>query len=173
MATVNRPHYGTPGNSVQGERRAQIVAWIDEGLPRNEVARRAGLSGSTISGIAKAEGRTFDRSMIRSATEARTADLRARRAEIAAVLLEDAMRLRGQIWQPHEYIDHGGKDFNEARWTQDEPSPADKLKLMQAAASALGRHLNLEQHDADAGDKPAVDAWLDAMTGGPPSTPGR
>ena len=33
-------------------------------------------------------------------------------------------------------------------------------------SAALGRSLDLAKHDADAGDKPAVDAWLDAMTGG-------
>lgn len=76
-------HYGTPGKSITGKRRAQVIAWIKEGLPRNEVARRAGLGRGTISGIAKAEGLTFERSVaVKAALEARTVDLATRRQRI-------------------------------------------------------------------------------------------
>lgn len=157
---------GTRKPTISNAKRKRIIELAEAGTGRNDIVREVGVAAGTVSKIVAAAGLNFDRSKTRDATEARKVDLAARRAEIQAVLLEDAMRLRAQIWQPHEYIDHGGKDFDEARWQQDEPTPADKLKLMQATSAALGRSLDLAKHDADAGDKPAVDAWLDAMTGG-------
>lgn len=167
MATHNtRGNYGKRGATTPADKQAEVIELCRQGLSRNEICRRTGVGHSSVSGIVQRAGLTFDRTRIKAATEARQVDLAARRAELQAVLLEDAMKLRAQIWQPHEYIDHGGKDFNEARWTFPEPTPADKLKLMQATTAALGRSIDLAKLDADAGDKPAVDAWLDAMTGG-------
>lgn len=75
MATNNIPrNYGKPGSTVIGVERAQIIAWIKQGKPRNEVARLAGRAASTISGIAKTEGLTFDRGSIAAAADARQAD---------------------------------------------------------------------------------------------------
>lgn len=143
-------HYGTPGNTVTGAERRKIIALIKQGLPRNEIARRSGRANSTVSGIAKAEGLEFaGRSKVKAATDARAIDLRSRRSQIAAALLEDADRLRGQMWQPCTLHAFGGKDNVHNSIDLPEPVFADKLKLMQATAAALGRHMDLEQHDAD------------------------
>lgn len=145
-----RNHYGKPGNTVPSAERAQIIEWIEQGVSRNEIAKRAGRSGSTISGIAKAEGLEFGgRTKVAAATEARRIDNRARRSEISAALLEDAMRLRGQMWEPCTLHSFGGKDNVHNSIDLAEPIFADKLKAMQAAASALGRHIDLERHDAE------------------------
>lgn len=150
--TTTRSHYGTPGRSITGQQREEIIGWIREGLSRNEIAKRAGRSGSTISGIAKAEGLEFgNRTQVAAATQARQVDLRARRAEVMAILLEDAMRLRAQMWQPCTLHAFGGKDNSHNSVDLPEPVFADKLKLMQATASALGRHIDLATHDAEVG----------------------
>lgn len=86
-----------------------------------------------------------------AATAANMADAKSRRAALEVNLLEDAERLRQQLWQPHKYIDHGGKDYLKVEWTQPEPSPTDKLKLMQAATAALDRSIKISVHDADTG----------------------
>jgi hypothetical protein len=146
-----RGHYGTPGSTIQGDERAQIIAWIREGVTRNDIVRRCGRSPSTISGIAKAEGLEFaKRTMVKAATEARQIDLRSRRAEMMETLLDDAMRLRGQIWEPTTLHAFGGKNNTHNSIDLVEPVFADKLKLMQATVAAVGRHLDLANHDADA-----------------------
>lgn len=132
---------------------------------RNDIAKILERSGATISKAAAKLGLSFNREMVRAATEAKVADAKARRAELMSKLLDDADRLRGQIWEPHEYIENGGRDFVQTRWTQEEPSPMDKLKLMQAASSALSSSMRLDLHDADQQGLAAVDAWLRDITG--------
>ena len=63
--------------------RANILAMIDRGMSRNDIARESGRSGSTISKIATANKREFgQRTQVAAATEARRVDLRARRQRI-------------------------------------------------------------------------------------------
>lgn len=132
------------------------------GAARNDIAREIGRSPSTVSKLAKELGLSFDRTKTAVATAAKVNDAKARRAQLQLDLLGDAERLRRQLWEECEYIDHGGKDFNEARWTQPEPSSADKLKLMQAAKLALDGSLRLDQHDGD-GSNETVGSLLGAL----------
>lgn len=134
----------------------------EAGLARNDIAREIGRSPSTVSKLAKELGLSFDRSKTQVATAAKVADAKARRARLQLDLLADAERLRQQLWQEHEYIDHGGKEFIEARWTQPEPTSADKLKLMQAAKLALDGSLRLDQHDGD-GSNETVGSLLGSL----------
>lgn len=140
------PNASAPLTDQDREHVRQLHA---DGLNRNEIAREIGRSPSTVTKIAKALGLTFDRSKTHLAVIAHQVDAKAKRARLMQDLLDDAARLRAELWQPHEYIDHGGKDFVEARWTQPTPSSADKLKLMQAARQALDGSLRLDQHDGD------------------------
>lgn len=121
------------------------------GMTRNDIAREMDRSGGVISKYAAQLGLSFDRSAVQAATEARKADAKAKRAELELLLLDDARRLRAQVWEPHTYIDHGGKDYVRVEWTQDEPTPTDKLKLMQATGNAIDRSLRLSTHDSDQG----------------------
>jgi hypothetical protein len=50
--------------------RDRVIALLQEGRPRNEVARLVGCSAGSVSGIALAEGIRFDRSAIAAAEEA-------------------------------------------------------------------------------------------------------
>lgn len=150
----------------------RILQMCRDGVTRNDIHRQTDVPAASISGIVKRAGLTFDRSKVRAATEARTADLRARRAELMELLLDDAHRLRKEAFEPCKAFNFGGKDNTYNERDLDQPVFTDQLKIMQAVGVAITKHIDLDKHDADPDDKPAVDAWLDAMTGGePPSTP--
>lgn len=134
---------------VTDTERQQVAELHAAGCSRNDIAAQLGRSGATISKIAAELDLSFDRTSVKAATAAKVADAKSRRAQLMHDYLDDAQRLRQQIWEPHEYIDHGGKDFTEARWTQNEPSPVDKLKLMQASTTALNGSIRLDLHDGD------------------------
>lgn len=153
---------GTPITDAERQRITELHA---AGKTRNDIAADLGRAPSVVSKVASQLGLSFDRSATKAAVEAHAVDAKAKRAALLANLLDDAARLREQIWAPHEYVDHGGKDFDEARWIQKEPTAADKLKLMQAAGIAVDKSLRLEQHDADVQGIAAVDAWLRDMMG--------
>ena len=135
--------------------RTQVAVLHGRGLGRNAIARHLDISAGQVTAIAQELGLSFDRGPgVIAGTAARKADCADRRSRLEAQLLSDAERLRGQVWAPHEYIDHGGKDFVEVRWLQDEPTPSDKLKLMQAARTALDGSLKITALDTEAGDAP-------------------
>lgn len=125
-----------------------------QGLSRNEIGRTIGRSGRTVSRIADQLDLSFDRTATRAATEAKKDDARAKRAALANALLDDAERLRQQLWQPAHYVDHGGKEFDRVDWTLSEPTFADKQKIMQSVGVAIDRAIKLDDYDAD----PGVDA---------------
>jgi hypothetical protein len=109
-------------------------------------------SGRTVSRIAKELGLSFERGdQVKAATEARKVDAKARRAELALALLDDAARLRAQIWQPCTIHNFGGRDNTHNSHDIDEPLFADKLKLMQAATLAAGKAIDIDRYDSGTG----------------------
>ena len=136
---------------ITPEVRERILDLARQGVTRNQIARQLGVGAATVSKICREGGVTFDRTATKAATAAAVADARSRRARLMLDLLDDAARLRGQLWLPHTYRDHGGRDFIEAKWTQEEPTPADKRHLMLAASTAIGSSLKLDLHDSDNG----------------------
>lgn len=138
----------TPG-TVTPDQRQRIEDLHGEGLGRNVIARKVGLAPATITKVCRELGLSFDREHTRVAVAARKADAAALRSELELAFLEDAARLREQVWLPHTYIDHGGKDYTRVEWTQDEPSPADKYKLMQSAGIAVEKSMRLSELDKD------------------------
>jgi transposase-like protein len=159
-------HHGKPGNRIPDKVKAQIEAACREpGATRNGVARQFGVAAASVSGIAKRAGITFDRSRVKAATEARKVDLAARRSELAAGLLDDVAKLRGQLFAKTTLHAFGGKDNTHNSVDLDEPLYADKLKIVQAYGAAIDRHLKLDAHDSDEHGLAAVDAWLKGMIG--------
>ncbi len=143
---------------------ARIRELAEAGLARNEVARRLGVSTTTVTKYA-APG-SFDRSATQIAVRARQVDLAARRADLAAALLDDAARLREQIWQPTKIYNFGGKDNTYNEKTVDEPPFEAKRTLMQAATTALTAHLRIVDHDSDGGldeARSVLDGFMDAV----------
>lgn len=99
-----------------------------------------------------------DRTQTAAATQAKVIDAKARRAALEVALLEDAEKLRGQIWRPVTVFNFGGKDNTYEEHDLDEPPHADKLKLMQAVGVAVDRSLKISVHDVDTGVTEAVGA---------------
>lgn len=132
---------------VTDQHRARIVDLHARGYGRNAIVREVGLAAGTVTGICQDLGLDFDRTATKTAVAARKVDAARKRSELEDLLLDDALRLRAAVHQPHTYIDHGGKDFRKVTWTQDEPSPVDKLKLMQAAGNAVDRAIRLSEMD--------------------------
>jgi len=136
------------------------------GESRNAIAKAIGRSGATVSKIADELGLSFDRSAVKAATEAKVADARARRAALMLDLLDDAARLRKQLWAETTYIDHGGRDFTKAEWKQPEPNAADKLKLVQACTTAANASMKLEEHDTGSGGVDGAKSMLGSLVAG-------
>lgn len=131
---------------------------IPQGVSQSEIGRQLDRTRGSVANRAAKLGIKSDRTQTVAATQAKVIDAKARRAALELMLLEDAERLRSQIWEPHEYIDHGGKDYVRVSWTQNEPTPADKQRLMQAAVVAVDRSLKIATHDTDTGVAEAVGA---------------
>jgi hypothetical protein len=137
-----------------------------DGWGRNRIAREVGLSGSTVSGIIRdAPDVSFDRTATAEATEAARVDAAERRAELSLALLEDAHRLRAQLWQPCTVGAFGGRDnvWTETRLA--EPTFADKRAILTAVGNAVRDHVRLEQVDSDGGAAEAGSMLADLMTG--------
>ena len=127
--------------------RERVADLHSRGYGRNAIVRELGLAAGTVTGICQTLGLDFDRAATKVAVAARKVDAAALRSELELQLLEDAQRLRAQVWHEHTYIAHGGKDFTKVTWTQDEPAPLDKKHLMQAAGMAVDRSIRLGELD--------------------------
>ncbi len=88
----------------------------------DQTLTRLHADGSSLRGAAKAMGRplattqqnanrlglTWNRTQTHAATVAKQADNRARRAELEALMLENAVHLSRRVRAPMTYTDHGG-----------------------------------------------------------------
>lgn len=116
---------------VTDAEREAIAADVRGGMARNDVARKHGRGAGTVSRIAKELGLSFERSpAIVAATKARQVDVEARIVALAEDLLEDAERLRKQLWEPCEMHSFGGRDNVHNSIELDEPVFADKRHIV-------------------------------------------
>lgn len=126
------------------ERIADLHA---RGYGRNAIARELNLAAGSVTKACSDLGLSFDREATKVAVAARRTEAAAIRSELELQLLEDAQRLRGQMWQRTKYVQYGGKDFERREWTQAEPSAQDKKNLMAAAGMAVDRSIRLAEMD--------------------------
>lgn len=147
-------------------RRQQIINLHADGHARNEIARRVGVSSSTVSKVCKQEGLDFDRTQTVAATRAKSVDAKAMRAEIALKLLQKANGLLDEMDGPRIVFNFGGKDNTYEQHILDSAPTGDKRNLMQAAATALAKHEALVKMDQTMENHSAVDAWLEHITSG-------
>lgn len=130
------------------------------------VEKTLGIPKATVTGWAKSNGvRTVRTERTREATEARSVDLKARRQELAELLLQDAHRLRKQMWEPTTAFAFGGKDNTYAEREIPEPTFVDKKNILGAVGIAVDRVLKLNA--VDTGDDHAVtDSVVDRLVDG-------
>ena len=112
---------------------------------------------STINSWARKDGRrTVRTERTRAMIEARTVDLKARRQELKALLLDDAHRLREQLWKPARLVNFGGKDNTLNETKLDEPLFVDKKNIMSSVGIAVDRIVKLEEIDNDDGNTEVI-----------------
>mgnify|MGYP001237743837 FL=1 len=154
------------GIRVSDEEREAILAMLKEGKSVGQVAKRFGRSKTTVSKIGREAGLDLARPELKKAAEAQRAENAARRAELARLLLEDAFRLREQLWQPCRVYNFGGKDNVYREHILPEPDARTKREILTAIGIAVDKVIALEKHDNPEADYSEVDRWLDEMTGG-------
>lgn len=138
-----------PLTDVEVSRLRELHA---SGASRNAIAKELGRSSSTVSAAAAKLGLSFDRTATATATAAaaaaKVADAKSRRAALVLDLLDDAERLRQQLWEPTTLHSFGGKDHTYASKRLTEPTFADKRSIMRAVSTAVTASTRLELHDA-------------------------
>ncbi|MGH3942488.1 MAG: helix-turn-helix domain-containing protein [Pseudonocardiaceae bacterium] len=136
---------------LTSEDRDQVRALHARGLSRNAIAREIGRSVGSVTKLAREQGLVFDRAATVAATAAAVADARARRAALMHALLDDAGRLREQLFAPCTLRNAGGKDNTWAVLEVEQPPFADQLKIVQATVTAADASMRLDRHDSGAG----------------------
>lgn len=154
-AEPNRGGLNGDQRPVTDEDRNEIRRLHAEGCGRNEIARRMVRSPRTISVHAAAMGLEFDRTHAEAATKARLADLAEKRSILAEALVDDALRLSAQVWEPSIVFNFGGKDNTYEDRAVPEPPAADKRQLMAAATNAAAQSLRLVPPSDDGGAEQA------------------
>ncbi|WP_293785020.1 helix-turn-helix domain-containing protein [uncultured Aeromicrobium sp.] len=161
---------------ISDETRERILALHAEGRTRNDIARDVGVSGSTVTKVVKAAGRSFDRAATKAATEARKVDLAERRARLRAKYLQRAEELLDQMDKPHLVFNFGGKDNTYEERTLDRPPVKDIRDLMQAASTATNAELRIAAAESDTNAEAARSVLVGLANAlgvhGPDSQPG-
>lgn len=143
MATTRHP-------PITEDEQARIRELHGQGLTRNEIARALGRGQRTVSRHAALMGLDFKRELTAAAVEAKVIDARAKRAQLALDLLDDAERLRQRIHETYK-VWRILNDGELATGTLDLPDARDQRDLMVAVNTAVGASLRLEEFDADTG----------------------
>jgi hypothetical protein len=119
------------GRPVDDNDRARVAELHGQGLSCSAIAREIGRARSTVSKIAAEAGLPFDRAQTRSATRAKVADAKARRADLAALAIDDAHAMR--------------------RRALDSDAGRDARDFAHAYGIFIDRHIALTNLDADTG----------------------
>lgn len=141
-------------SSITEETKREVIELARDGVGCNEIARRIGISASTVSQYAAGAGITFDRRQTRQATVARNADNQVRRVRAASGLLDDLEKIRAEMF---------GLSIL---------SPRDLRDFANAVASIARAHVEMSKLDSDKmigevdldRDGSAVDAFLKYMS---------
>lgn len=139
------------GRPVEAAVRARAIELIGQGMARNAIARELRISPSSVTGIAREENLSFDRSASAAATAARQSDLKARRIELIEELMSKAADHLVAIDQPFLAFSFGGRDNTYEEHTLDRAPTGDLLNLHRAASLALKDARELIRDDDDEG----------------------
>ena len=132
---------------ISDDERRRIRELHAAGMSRNAIARSIGRSYAGVTRVCQEMGLDFDRSKTAVAVESAQIDAKARRLQLQMDLLEDAGKLRAQLWEPTELHAFGGKDNTHNSVLLEEPVFRDKRDIMGAASMAVTAALRLDSHD--------------------------
>lgn len=140
------------GRPVEAAIRERARELIEQGLPRNAIARELKIAPSSVTKIAQEEGLTFERAtMTATAVAARQADLKARRLELIDELVSKAQDHLVAIDQPFLAFSFGGRNNTYEEHELDRAPTGDILNLHRAASLALKDARELARDDDDEG----------------------
>lgn len=149
---------------ITDEERALVRQWHAAHVSRNEMCKRLGRGGKTVSRIAAEEGLSFDRTgSLAVATAVKKADAADRRARLQVDSLEAAERLLLQMFSPAKVYNFGGKENTYEERTHDEPTFRDKRDIANAMAQMIASSLRLAEFDRGAGDTEQQSALVNLM----------
>ena len=100
-------------------KRAQLKKLHAQELSANAIAKQLGVSQSTVSRWAKADGLSFDRSKTAEAVSAKSIDLAAGRQELAELMLTESKAMLKKLNDPYLVFNFGGKDNSYEEHTLD------------------------------------------------------
>ncbi len=136
---------------TQAQRDEALALYHTDGP--TAVEKKLGIPKGTVTRWAKETGvETVSVSIAHAGTEAASAYAKRRRAELAALLLDDAHRLRKQLWEPAMVHAFGGKDNTYEEHLLAEPTFADKKNIVSAVSTAVTSVTKLEDYDKSASD---------------------
>lgn len=140
------------GRPVEAAVRERARELIEQGLPRNAIARELMIAPSSVTKIAQEEGLSFERAtMTATAVAARQADLKARRIELIDELTMKAADHLAAIDQPYKVYAFGGMNNEYEDHEREQPPIPDRLNLHRAASLALKDARELTRDDDDEG----------------------
>lgn len=135
------------------------------GRSLNSIAKEMNRSTSTVSEHSILLGLKWDRSQMVEATLARVASAASLRTALELELLQDAARLRKQLFAPAKAYNFGGRDNTYAEHKLPQPSARDQLDIMKATTLAVQHSLKISEHDVNAGTESAI-GMLDKIAAG-------
>lgn len=143
---------------------ARILELHAAGRSRNQIADELGVARATVSKHVQDAGLTFDRTATEEATRARRADLLERRSRLELAYIEDAERLREELWQETTYAQVIGTG-EIIRYTTVRPTPQDQLRLTQASTIAAAASQKITDSAVDQSAAAAKSMLVNLMTG--------
>ncbi|KFK87843.1 hypothetical protein IX27_18310 [Streptomyces sp. JS01] len=137
-----------PHGTMGEDKFEEFLELHTQGLGRNAICRKMGLTAAVVSRTAEHLGVSFDRSRIQAATTARLADLAERRSLLAVQFTEVAEDSLDRIHKPTTVYAFGGSMNTFAEHTFDEAPAAERRALVAAAGAATDRSLKLAPAEA-------------------------
>ncbi|MFJ6363440.1 hypothetical protein ACIQIE_19950 [Streptomyces globisporus] len=137
-----------PHGTMGEDKFEEFLELHTQGLGRNAICRKMGLTAAVVSRTAEHLGVSFDRSKIQAATTARLADLAERRSLLAVQFTEVAEDSLDRIYRPTTVYAFGGATNTYAEHTFDEAPAAERRALVAAAGTATDRSLKLAPAEA-------------------------
>lgn len=130
---------------ISDEARQQVLALHAEGLGRNEISRRTGVSAGSVTNIIRAAGLTFDRAAPREATRARQDDLAEKRSRAMVGMYDQSLAILRRLAAPEfRTVLRGEMGVEETRTLEFVP-PRDLRDLSDAASRLALAAARLEQ----------------------------
>lgn len=138
MAGVGRP--------VTEAERMKIRVMHGQGWSAGKIAKEIGRPRTTVSREATKMHLHFDHAQTAAATKAAAIDMKARRARIAARLLDESEELLDDLKRP--YMDHTFTQAGDYVQHAVMPVPQDKAHLTRGASNLMAEHRRMAEFDS-------------------------